>query len=67
MLPVRKNQSPEERAREIEGALDWMRNNDVQPEDEGTAGVFGKLPLFASAQRSPEEREKDLEEILGWM
>ena len=30
MLPRRPGQTPEQRARDIEGALDWMGNNGVK-------------------------------------
>jgi hypothetical protein len=31
-LPKKRGQSPDDRARELEGALDWMRSNGVSPE-----------------------------------
>jgi hypothetical protein len=34
MLPKKRNQAPESRARQIEGVLDWMRNNEISPNDE---------------------------------
>ena len=43
ILPVRKSQSMEERAREIEGALDWLRSIAV-----GCAGSEPSLALERS-------------------
>jgi hypothetical protein len=55
LLP-KKNQSPLDRAKEIEGCLDWFRNNNMSPVDEPTAPEFFKLPSIPVSRRSPEDR-----------
>ena len=65
LLPQKRGEKPEDRARDIEGALDWMRNNNVTPEEAASPsfsnpGLDGHLP---KAARSPKERKKDVEDI----
>jgi hypothetical protein len=44
LLPKKKGQKPEDRAKEIEGALDWMRNKGMKPSDDGDdVPAFNKL------------------------
>jgi hypothetical protein len=66
LLP-KKKQSDEDRARDIEGALDWMRNRGVEPSDESPEGTFEKLGSFPISRRSPEERSGDVDDIMTWM
>ena len=33
LLPKKKGQKPEDRAKDIESVLDWMRNKDLSPGD----------------------------------
>ena len=54
MLPKKRGQTPDERAREIEGALDWMRKKGVDSSDEPVP-TFKMLPSVAIARRTPEE------------
>ena len=54
MLPKKKGQKPEDRAREVEGALDWMRNKDVKPSEVAPEGTFQKLGGVPISRRTPE-------------
>jgi hypothetical protein len=59
--------TPEDRAGEIKGALDWMRNNGVSPGGVDAVEKFikaGPNPIF---RRSPEQRTKDCSDALHWM
>jgi hypothetical protein len=67
MLPARKGQSPEERAREIEATLDWMRNNDISPAANDALDKLDKVGPVSMASRSPEQRVSDLAEALNWV
>jgi hypothetical protein len=60
VLPKKRGQTPEDRAREVEGALDWMRNNGVSPEDQDEAfDKFKKVGTIPSSGRTPEQRGKE--------
>ena len=63
MLPRRKKQSPEDRAREIEGCLDWMRNNGTSPFNEALPPTFDKVGSVPVSRRSPEERVADIDAV----
>ena len=61
MLPKpKRGQKPEDRAREIEGILDWMRRNEVGP-DETTLSSFltadqdGPVPRPVRSPPTPSE------------
>jgi hypothetical protein len=67
MLPRKKNQSPQDRAREIGGALDRMRNTAVGPVDaRNVPADFEQLPSVPLSRKSPEDR-KELNTILNWI
>jgi hypothetical protein len=66
LLP-KKGQKPEDRAREIEGALDWMRNNGVSPMDDELNPSFSQLPSVPVSNRSPEDRKKETDNVLNWL
>jgi hypothetical protein len=59
--------TPEDRAHEIEGALDWMRNNGVSPDDGNALKTFNKAGSIQVSHCTPEERKKDAGVILAWM
>ena len=80
-VPVSQH-SPEERKKDMEDILDWIRSKKDDSKD--PTGVFKKvdqlLPEKPSwkiehmrlnsvrvSQRSPEERKKDVEDILDWI
>ena len=49
ILPLNKSQSPDDRAREIEGFMDWCRNNNLKPfvdDRSETPEKMGFLPVL---------------------
>jgi hypothetical protein len=46
-------------AREIEGALDWIRNDGVSPDDADLLPDFSQIELIPVSRRTPYERKKD--------
>merc|ERR1712130_247289 len=69
MLPTKKNQSPDERAKDIEGVLNWMRTKNIPSVpcfDESNLGT-DKLPSILVNRRSPEDRQKDVDDITDWI
>eukprot|EP00980_Cylindrotheca_fusiformis_P013283 scaffold3375_cov153-Cylindrotheca_fusiformis.AAC.8 len=67
MLPKKKGQTPEDRALEIEGSLDWLRSQGVAPvEDEPTLdfSTMGSMPVCI---RTPEQRQEELNNAMNWM
>merc|ERR1711933_25676 len=68
-LPPKKNQKPEDRAKDIEGVLNWMRTNNVSPVSpyENSPGAFDKLSSIPINRRSPEDRERDVDDITDWI
>merc|ERR1712025_708545 len=69
MLPPKKNQSPDDRAKDIEGVLNWMRTNNVPviPPVENEPGTFDTLSSIPINKRSPEDREKDVDDVTNWI
>ena len=63
---MKPGQKPEERARDIESALDWMRNNGMTPDD-GSLPDFRQLGSIPVSRRTPEEKRKDLDNVLNWI
>ena len=65
MIPTKAGQTPENRARALEGALDWMRNHGFAPVDDAPAfnSMIDSVPM---SRRSPEERTNDIETIMNW-
>jgi hypothetical protein len=66
-LPKKRGQQPEDRAREVEGALDWMRNNGVSPDDADSLDTFKQVGTVPTSGRTPEQRGKDLDDTLNWL
>merc|ERR1712118_636655 len=66
MLPIKKEQKPDERAKDIEGVLNWMRSN--VPSEPFTDDIE-KLssPFVPMKRRSPEDRQKDVDDISDWI
>jgi len=46
---------------------DWIRNNDVSPDDEAFVSRFTKSGLVPVTGRTPEQRMKDAEDALNWL
>merc|ERR1712106_326118 len=67
MIPKKKGQKPKDRARDIESALDWMRNHDVSPDDEEFVDEFEKLGSIPMTRRTPEERSQEEDDIMNWL
>eukprot|EP00529_Nitzschia_sp_RCC80_P034551 CAMPEP_0113455244 /NCGR_PEP_ID=MMETSP0014_2-20120614/8275_1 /TAXON_ID=2857 /ORGANISM="Nitzschia sp." /LENGTH=96 /DNA_ID=CAMNT_0000346667 /DNA_START=31 /DNA_END=318 /DNA_ORIENTATION=+ /assembly_acc=CAM_ASM_000159 len=66
MLPHKKGQSPLQRSKDIEGAMDWMRNRGVSPAVDADT-PFDSLPSIPISKRSPEERQQDVDHITEWL
>jgi hypothetical protein len=67
-LPKRRGQTPEDRARDIEGALDWLRSKAPgAADDDDSIPLFDKIGSVSMSRRSPEQRAKDLDDALNWM
>ena len=65
ILPKKKGQAAEDRARDIEGALDWLRSK--EPGADEDTRLASMQPEFVSlSRRTPQERTKNLDEILSW-
>jgi hypothetical protein len=58
MVP-KKGQTPESRARDIEDALDWMRNNVVSPDDDDAIEQFNKIGSISTSSISSHSRAAD--------
>merc|ERR1711971_169822 len=71
MLPIKKNQTADERAKDVEGVLNWMRTNNIPsvPTFDGKEMPLGlqKLPSIPVKRRSPEDRQKDVDDITDWI
>ncbi|MGK3734880.1 MAG: hypothetical protein ACI90V_001719, partial [Bacillariaceae sp.] len=67
ILPVKKGQSPEDRARDIESVFDYCGNNGVKISDGGSLPAFGTLSSIPVSHKSPEERHIGIEKVLGWI
>jgi hypothetical protein len=53
-------------ARALEGALDWMRNDGVSPDDADLLPDFTQIESIPVSRRKPEER-KDADDLLPWI
>merc|ERR1712157_62513 len=66
MLPIKKKQSPDDRAKDIEGVLNWMRSNVPSvPFENGIESL--RSPSVPVKRRSPEDRQKDVDDITDWI
>jgi len=67
-LPVKKGQSPKGRARDIESALDYCRNEGMIPDKfDGSVASLDKVGSVPSSRKSPEERLTDVDDIFNWI
>lgn len=67
LLPRKPGQTPEDRAREVEGVIDWMSNTGSFPFDNTNADIFNKVGSIPVSTRTPEQRMKDLDAAMRWM
>ena len=67
LLPKKKRPTPEDRAREIEGALDWLRTQGAGLVEDESIPSLGKVNTVDISRRTPEARAKDLEDSLNWI
>jgi hypothetical protein len=69
MIPTRPRQTPEDRARETEGALDWMRNTGVTAFEEYSPAFQPSNDDSGPSlnQHSPGKPAKDLDYVMTWM
>ena len=65
-LSVFCQQRFDDRAKDIESALDWCRNHSMLPLDDGSLAGFKNIGSIPVSTRSPEDRRKDVEECLNW-
>jgi hypothetical protein len=56
LLSMKRGQEPEDRACDIEAALDWMCNTGVSPADDDVVDKLNKDGCIPVSRRSPEER-----------
>lgn len=66
-LPRKRGQNDESRAREIESALDWIRETRAGPAMESDIPAFKKAPSISACSRTPEQRSRDLQDVLNWV
>jgi hypothetical protein len=69
-LPMKRDQTLEDRAKAIEGALDWIREQgsaDGDDDDDDFPSSFIQFPSTSIAKSSPEQRLKDLENSTKWI
>ena len=69
-LPMKRDQTLEDRAKAIEGALDWIREQGNAGGDDGDydfPSSFIQFPSTSIAKSSPEQRLKDLENSIKWI
>merc|ERR1711933_642255 len=67
LLPRTRGQTTEERAREIEGALDFLRSNNTSSDDDDIIDKYSDLGYIPVSSRTPEQRHKGLQDILNWI
>ena len=68
IIPQKRGQSPEDRAKDIEAGLDWVRNGQPKgPSDDDTPPweQFDKMDSGLITRRSPPQRQKDLEDVMN--
>merc|ERR1712146_668787 len=56
LLPTKKKQTPESRARDITNVLEWVRQNGISGVEEPDADKMESLPSLPVTRRTPEQR-----------
>ena len=67
-IPVSRR-TPEQRAKDLEDALNWMRNKGTDDESNDPTGQFRKIDSMLPKRpgQTPEERAREIEGALDWM
>ena len=66
LFPETPGQKPEDRAKNLESALDWMRNNNVSPKEfTESPSKFDQLPSIPISRRTPEQSVDTIVEVLN--
>jgi hypothetical protein len=66
-LPKKRGQTPEDRAHDLNGALDWLRSKAPGAAGDDSIPSFDMIGSVPMSRRSPEQRAQDLEDALNWM
>jgi len=67
LLPKKRGQTAEQRGRAIEGALDFLRSNNVSPDDDDIIDKYSDVGSIPVSPRTPEQRYKDFYDVLNWI
>jgi hypothetical protein len=67
VLPAKMGQSHDERAKEIDGAMDWMRHHGISLNENGPFPAFECIISIPVSRRSPDERKQDIADVLNWL
>ena len=69
LLPEKPRLKPQDRARDIEAALDWMRNKGVKPEDDDVpmSEKLYKIESVPIFRCTPDQRMDDVDDIVTWL
>jgi hypothetical protein len=65
LLPKKKGQKSKDRAKEIESALNWSRNNNTDTDEDAPA--FNKLGPIPMSLCTPEDRQNDVDDVVTWL
>jgi hypothetical protein len=60
MLPKKKGESPQDRARDIESGLDWCRNK-------GVLACLQQDRFYSRFSPQSEDRQKDVDNAINWL
>jgi hypothetical protein len=63
----KKDHIIEDKTRELEGTLDWMRQIGISPFDESESRYFVKAAVIPSSRRTPQLSSKVLADPLTWI
>jgi hypothetical protein len=66
-LPRKRGQNDDDRARQIEAALDWLREKSVNPGLDEDMPSFKKASGIPMCKRTPDERIRELKNALQWV
>ena len=67
MMPQREDQSYEDRAKEMQNALNWMRNEGLVKDDGNCDDGFGVSSELRSGATPRSARAADMEKALNWL
>jgi hypothetical protein len=66
-LPATPGQLPEDRAKDIDNVLRWLRNHGVDDSPEKSEPFKKAVSRAIPDGRTPEQKAKDVEGILNWV